>query len=312
MAAQEPSKGGPLESFYNRFKVRYTIKDMNRNIATLILMLLLLTIAPAFVDAQHDMSLVDDDSTPPDIYLRPDDLIKTVGETGHSFEWAVRDETDTSGGYFLYIKMVEISSMWILLDTGIWNAEEPLTYSLDGFEEGLYYFRFRADDWSLNSAEHTAELIVVTEMDPPEIEHSCSLVIGDNNTALVVDFTVTDSSGIATIIISHTADGTSWENQTITIDEPEHNKEITGSAWLPSDARRYKMLAEDMYGSWAETEEVIVIEDTTPSSTTGTSGTTTNSTIDTLLDPMIVPVVVGVSIAVVIILIGLIVLRKRS
>ena len=280
---------------------------MNRNIAALIFILLSLTIAPAFVDAQRNVRTADDDSTPPDIYLRPDDLIMTVGETGHSFEWAVRDETDTSGGYFLYIKMVEISSMWILFDTGIWNAEEPLTYSLDGLEEGLYYFKFRADDWSLNSAEHIAELNVVMERDPPEIEHSCSLVTGDNNTALVVDFTVTDSSGIATIVISHTTDGTSWENQTTIIDEPEHNKEITGSAWLPSDTRRYKMFAEDMYGIWAETEEIIVIEDTTP-----TSGTTTTiGTIDTLLDPMIVPLVVGGSIAVVIVLIGLIVLRKR-
>ena len=280
---------------------------MNRNIAALIFILLSLTIAPAFVDAQRNVRTADDDSTPPDIYLRPDDLIMTVGETGHSFEWAVRDETDTSGGYFLYIKMVEISSMWILFDTGIWNAEEPLTYSLDGLEEGLYYFKFRADDWSLNSAEHIAELNVVMERDPPEIEHSCSLVTGDNNTALVVDFTVTDSSGIATIVISHTTDGTSWENQTTIIDEPEHNKEITGSAWLPSDTRRYNMFAEDMYGIWAETEEIIVIEDTTP-----TSGTTTTiGTIDTLLDPMIVPLVVGGSIAVVIVLIGLIVLRKR-
>lgn len=284
---------------------------MNRNIAALIFILLSLTIAPAFVDAERNVRTTDDDSTPPDIYLRPDDLIMTVGETGHSFEWAVRDETDTSGGYFRYIKMVEISSMWILFDTGIWNAEEPLTYSLDGLEEGLYYFKFRADDWSLNSAEHIAELNVVMERDPPEIEHSCSLVTGDNNTALVVDFTVTDSSGIATIVISHTTDGPSWENQTITIDEPEHNKEITGSAWLPSDTRRYKMFAEDMYGIWAETEEIIVIEDTTPTSITGTSGTTTNGTIDALLDQMIVPVVVGGSIAVIIVLIGLIVLRKR-
>ena len=284
---------------------------MNRNIAALILLLLSLTIAPAFVNAQHNTITVDDDSTPPDIYLRPDDLIMIVGETGHSFEWAVRDETDTSGGYFLYIKMVEISSMWILLDTGIWTAEEPLTYSLDGFEEGLYYFKFRADDWSLNSAEHTAELIVVTEMDPPEIMHSYSLVTGDNNTALVVDFTVTDSSGIATIVISHTTDGTSWMNQTTTVDEPEHNKEITGSAWLSSDTRRYKIFVEDIYGIWAETEEVIVIEDTTPASTAGTPGTTTNGAINTLLDPMILPVVVGVSIAAVTVLIGLIVLKRR-
>jgi hypothetical protein len=282
---------------------------MNRSIAALILILLALTIAPAFVDAQHDMKTVDDDLTPPDIYLRPDDLIMLEGETDHSFEWAVRDETDTSGGYFLHIKMVEISSMWILFDTGIWNTEEPLTYSLDGLEEGLYYFRFRADDWSLNSAEHTAELNVVTEMDPPEIEHSYSLVTGDNNTALVVDHTVTDSSGIATIITSHTTDGTNWENLTMTVDEPENNKQIIGSAWLPSDTRRYRIFAEDMHGIWASTEEVIVIEDTTPTSTAGTS--TTNGTIDTLLDPMIVSVVVGVSIAVVIALIGLIVLRKR-
>jgi hypothetical protein len=156
------------------------------------------------------------------------------------------------------------------------------SYSLDGFDAGIYYFRFRAQDWSQNFAEDVAQLIVAAELDPPEIECTHSIVSGGNSSHLEVQFTVRGQSGIRTIVTSYTTDNVLWKNITVTVEEPFNNKVINGKSGLPASTVAYVMYAEDAYCVWGKTDKLVVttttLTSTAISTTTGSTPTTTGST----------------------------------
>jgi hypothetical protein len=245
------------------------------------------------------------DTTPPEIYLHPENMTVLKNSGTITLKWAVRDDVSTYGGYFIDFKMPEISSMWFTMKTYLWYSEQTISFSLDTSEVAVYFIRFRAHDEALNFAEHIIRVSVVPEIDPPEISHSSEVT----DSGFAVHYTISDATGISTIIISSTTDGSEWENLTSHVAEPKNNKEINGLVGLAPDIVGYRIFAEDYYGTWSDTGEVFLMDSTTSSTATIPDDSITG---DNLQPDYVLPLAIGLATSSVVVLVGIIVLRRRA
>ncbi len=253
--------------------------------------------------------LADDDTTPPEIYLHPENMTVLKNSGSLTLTWAVRDDVSSSGGYFIDVKIPEISFMWLTMQTFLWYSEQSITFDLDTSEEYTYLIRFKAHDEAINFAEHIIKIVIAKELDPPQIgipQH-----METEGGGYTIHYSVSDSTGISCIITSYTYDGLTWENLTTNIEEPENNKQVNGQVGLGSIPMRFLIYAEDYYGIWGKSDEIVVIEPSTTSPTTETSGTTT-MTDGSPLEGQPVLLTLGVVIGVVVIIVIVIAMKRES
>lgn len=276
----------------------------------------------AFGLHSSEFDLSDDDLTPPEIYIHPINMTFLHGSGGYGLTWAVRDDVSTQGGYFIDLKNPEVSSIWITIQTFLWYADQNISISLNGYDQGTYYFRFRAHDEAINWAEYVTEVNVASELNPPDIEFSHSYVYDSNSSHLNVEFTVSDSSGIRCIVFFYTSDGINWENITSRVAEPSNNKVINGQSSAPMNTIRYRISAQDLWGTWGFTSEVDVTDSQSTSSTPIDTTDTLPATTDILIDDndqiddwsgmsaLILPIAIGSAVALVLIAIAILFAKR--
>ncbi len=278
-------------------------------VLTIFVVSFVLLLAPQVMNSTYDphhtgFTTSQEDTTPPEIYLHPENMTVLEDSGTITLTWAVRDDVSSYGGYFIDVKIPEISSWWLTMKTYLWYSEQSITFDIDTSEAYTYFIRFKAHDEAINYAEHIIKVVVAPELDAPEIECNHEEMADGR---FDIDYTITDDSGISTIVIFWTIDGTNWENLTNNVEEPSSNKEINGQASLEQRPVSYRIEAEDLYGTWGIKEvQVLATSDSdteTPSIPSGSSD-----------DPMILlQVIMLFSVAAVATLaIGILILRKRG